>query len=152
MYTATVQITINKFAPITKSGPSIDASLSLPTNTSAPGSGGSKVFPKAKQSPQKIVVCPPPGYVGAVQITFQLANAAYVLVGMAVIPELSHGSAGRLQFRSVSISRDCYGSQMTVTDACLKEFANIPFTYVILVQEISSGAIGLIDPEVDNEN
>jgi hypothetical protein len=152
MYTATVQVTINSFAPISKSGPSIDATLSLPTNTSAPGSGGSKVFPKAQQTPQKITVCPPPTYVGAVQLTFQLADPAYVLVGIAVIPEESQGSAGRQQFRTVSINRDPSGSQMVVTDACLPLYNNVNFTYVMLVQQISSGLIGKIDPDIDNEN
>jgi len=44
------------------------------------------------------------------------------------------------------------GSQLTVTDACMNACVGIEYTYVILVQEVASGNIGLIDPGIENEN
>ena len=41
---------------------------------------------------------------------------------------------------------------MTVADACLDRYNGVEFTYVILVQEVATGNIGLIDPGIENES
>lgn len=154
MYTATVQITINQFAPISYArGTTIDATLSAPKNTSATGSGGSKVFSGNGQS---ITVKVPKGYTGAVQITFQLPDPNNVLVGIAVGPTTTPTGAsyGRREFRTVTINRDASGSQMTITDACVPSLSQVDYTYVILVQNVSgpnAGKIGIIDPDIETE-
>ncbi len=148
MYSATIQIRINSFAPITSG--QIGATLSPPNNTSAPGTGGRNVF---SGSGQNILVDVPPTYVGAVQLVFQLPDPNYVLLGISVDPTAAPDgtSVGRQEFRTITINRDPSGSQLTVTDACNREFGNIDFQYVILVQQVSSGAIGIIDPGIDDE-
>ena len=155
MFTATVPIVITTFNPISSQGPTIVAALGPLTNTSAPHSGGSTVFGGTGQS---ITVTTPPTYTGAVQLTFQLNDSNNVLVGVAVKTKTPKGgtataSAGRQQFRTVSINRDQTGSQMVVTDTCLAQFNTVLFDYVILVQAVTgpnAGAIGIIDPDETN--
>jgi hypothetical protein len=147
MYTATVQIQINAFNPIAPGGPSINATLSLPT----PGPGSQTVFNQS--TPTQLVVTTPKGYVGLVQVTFQLADPNNVLLGISVDPTTTPkgSSVGRTEFPSILINRDSSGSQLTVTDACLGNYANIDFDYVILVQNVPTGQIGIIDPDWDDE-
>ena len=151
MYTATVQITINQFAPISGQGPNIAATLAPPNNTSpTPPPPGPPVF---SVNGDLITICVAQSYVGAVQLTFQLPDPNYVLLGIAVDPTgtPSGTSVGRQQFRTITVNRDPTGSQLTVTDACLGDFNTIDFEYVILVQQVATGAIGIIDPGIDNE-
>ena len=154
MFTATVVITINQFSPISYTKKNyIDATLGPPKNTSAPGSGGKKVFGGGGQ---QITVKVPKAYAGAVQLTFQLPDPNYVLVGVAMHPTPTKDGVcvGRQQFRSIAINRDLSGSQMTVTDACLADFLNVNFKYVILIEACTgpdAGKIGVIDPDIDNE-
>jgi hypothetical protein len=61
------------------------------------------------------------------------------------------GDVGQMEFRDVSINRDAYGSQMTVTDSCIHECDHVTYSYVILVQETATANIGLIDPDVETE-
>ena len=151
MYTATVQVTINQFNPIGSPSGNIAATLSAPNNTSAPGTGGKKVF--SGGSAEQLTVTLSNNYLGAVQLTYQLPDPTYVLLGISVNPTTvgSGSSVGRQQFRTITISRDPTGSQLTVTDSCLPGFNMIDFNYVILVQQVSNGQIGLIDPDIDNK-
>jgi len=153
MYTATVPITITTFNPITPKGPTIAATLSALNNTSPQGSGGSKVFTFTPAT-GKITVNVPKGYAGAVQITYQLSTADYILLGVSVQPSSSNPSgSGRQVFRTIIINRDPSSSQMTVTDSCSFPPGQnkLSFDYYILVQRASDGAIGVIDPDIDNE-
>jgi hypothetical protein len=56
-----------------------------------------------------------------------------------------------MEFRDVQLNRDPFESQMTVTDSCNPIFDGQDFKYVILVQEVKTGNIGLIDPDVETE-
>lgn len=152
MYTATVSISINSFQPINAGY--VQATFSPPNNTSAPGSGGSKVFSGANG---KVIVSLPKGYTGAVQIAFQLPDSNYVLSGIAVNPTAVKGgtSYGRQQLRSVVINRDDSGSQMIVTDGCMPQFSGVDYDFLILVQSVSGstgGQVGAIDPDIDTQN
>jgi hypothetical protein len=149
MYTANVLLGIQKFVSMTGifgQSPTIVATIAPPRDTSA--------LPPAKPvfsgNGETIVVTVPSGYLGSVQLTYQLPDPKYVLLGLAF--KGPNGGVGRLEFRSVAINRDVYGSQLTVTDACVNQCVGIEYTYVILVQEVASGNIGLIDPGIENEN
>lgn len=159
MYTATVLITIppGAFVPmsgIVENSKSIDAIIGAPKDTSPPSpqpaifSGGSG---------ESIQITVPAGYQGSVQLTYQLPDNEYTFVGIAFTQagpapqqaQVLKESTSRLEFPQVIIQRDLTGSQMIVTDECLSQFNNIVFAYVILVQHVASGNIGLIDPDIE---
>ena len=150
MYTATVLLNITAFVPMSghvSASPSISAVIAPPHDTSPPPPPPQPVFSGNGES---IVITVPRGYTGAVQLTYQLPDTRYVLLGAAY--RGPHGGVGRVLFPALSVSRDPYGSQMTVTDSCANGFNNLDFSYVILVQEVTSGNIGLIDPDIKNNN
>ena len=148
MYTATVLIAIEEFVPMTGvvgQSPSIAATISPPRDTSAQPAP----VPVFSGDGESILITVPKGYVGSVQLTYQLPDPRYVLLGVAF--KGPNGGVGRVEFRAIGIERDIYGSQLTVTDACMNVCNGIEFTYVILVQEVATGNIGLIDPDIENE-
>lgn len=150
MYTATVLLVVKEFVPmngVTGESSSIAAIISPPKDTSPPSPVSGQVFSGDGES---LVVTTPKGYAGSVQLTYQLPDPRYALLGIAF--KNPNGGVGRVEFRSVGISRDIYGSQMTVTDSCVNPLDGVDYTYVILVQEVASGNIGLIDPDWENEN
>ena len=148
MYTATVLIEIEKFVPMTTGafveGDNIVAVINPPTDTSPPPYPETPVFSGDGES---ITITIPKGYQGSVQLTFQLPDSKYVILGAAF--KSPNGGVGREEFRNVIVERDIYGSQMTVTDECMEECDGVTFAYVILVQEVATAMIGLIDPDVD---
>ncbi len=151
MYTATVLLSIEKFVPMSTGefavSTSIVATINPPTDTSPPPKTTVPVFSGDGQS---ITITVPNGYKGSVQLTYQLPDPRYVMLGLAF--KGPDGGVGRLEFRDVVVYRDPYGSELTVTDSCMQEFSGVTFAYVILVQEVATAAIGLIDPDVDTEN
>lgn len=149
MYTATVLLEIREFIPMTGDfgkSPSIIAYISPPKDTSPPPQPLTPVFSGDGES---ITITVPKGYPGSVQLTYQLPSPKYLLLGLAFKAE--NGSVGELEFRTVTINRDSFGSQLTVTDSCLNTFNDVTYAYVILVQEVATGNIGLIDPDVETE-
>jgi hypothetical protein len=78
-----------------------------------------------------------------------LSDPRYVLLGAAF--KNPNGGVGQEEFRDVGIERDPYGSEMVITDACIHECNNVTYDYVILVQEVSTANIGLIDPDVETQ-
>ena len=149
MYTATVLLTIEKFIPMSGiygQGQSIVATISPPTDTSPPPYPDDEVFSGDGESIQVTI---PANYPGSVQLTFQLPDPRYVLLGVSF--RGPNGGAGRMEFRTVTINRDPFCSQMTVTDACANKFDQVDFDYVILVQEVATANIGLIDPDIETE-
>lgn len=147
MYTATVQITINQFMPmngIVAESPSIDATIAPPVNTSPQPQ--TEVF---SGDGQLIVIKVPAGYEGKVSLTYQLPDPRYVLLGFAF--DDPQGDVGCLQFPGIEIERDPTGGDATVICSCDPDFYNVDYSYVILVQEVATGNIGLIDPDVEVE-
>jgi hypothetical protein len=147
MYSATVLLSIQEFVPMTGifgQSPAIVAVVNPPEDISPPPYPETPVFAGDGQS---ITITVPTDYLGSVQLIYQLPDPKYVLLGAAF--RSPNGGAGRLEFRSAAVSRDPYGSQMVVTDACIAECNGVEFSYVILVQEVSTGNIGLIDPDVE---
>lgn len=156
MYTATVLLTIEEFIPMTgivAASESIKAIIGQPHDTSPPSPQPAEFSGDGESI--KIVV--PPGYQGSVQLTYQLPDPRYTLVGIAFTEsapapsqtQALQDSISRLEFPQVIIQRDITGSQMIVTDDCLDQLNNVVFDYVILVQHVESGNIGLIDPEIE---
>jgi hypothetical protein len=149
MYTANVLLAVQEFVPMTGvfgQSPAMMATISPPRDTSATPAPQ----PVFSGDGETITVTVPNKYVGSVEITYQLPDPRYALLGLAF--KGPNGGVGRVEFRSVSIKRDVYGSQITVTDACVERYNGVEFTYVILVQEVASGNIGLIDPGIENES
>jgi len=154
MYSATVLLKINSFLPMSGvwgEGPSIQAYIAPPKDISPGPEPASPIFTtKTKKSGQSIVINVPNAYPGRVQLIYQLPDPRYVLLGLAF--RGPNGGVGRVEFRDVALIRDPFGSQMTVTDSCDPNFDNVDFQYVILVQEVATGNIGLIDPDVETED
>jgi hypothetical protein len=152
-YIALVEIGIEKFVPMTGvygESPSIVATISPPKDISPPPQPSTPVF---SGNGEFIKVTVPKDYTGAVQIVYQLQDPRYVLLGAAF--KSPTGGVGETEFREILLERDPASSQMTVTDACLPSWDKVNFSYVILVQEASTGNIGLIDPGIEtdtNEN
>lgn len=147
MYTATVLLTIEKFVPMSGiygQSPSIVAKIGEP-NDITPNPNPNTFTGDGKS----ITITVPKGYDGSVQIIYQLPDPAYVLLGVAF--KGPNGGVGREEFRTVGINRDDYGSVMVVTDECMNEAYGVTYSYVILVQEVSTANIGLIDPDVTTE-
>jgi hypothetical protein len=84
-----------------------------------------------------------------VKIQYSLPDPRYVLLGAAFNP--NGPGAGRQEFPTVTLKRDVNGSTMVVTDKSLPAFQGIDYTYVILVQQVATGFIGLIDPDLEND-
>lgn len=84
-----------------------------------------------------------------VKIQYQLADARYVLLGAAFKPQ--GPGAGRQEFPTITLRRTVTGSTMTVHDASLAASLGVDYTYVILVQEVATGCIGIIDPDLEND-
>lgn len=149
MYSATVLLTIEKFKPmsgVVAKSPTIDAVIGAPQDISPPPHPADPVFSGDGES---ITITVPEGYNGTVQLIYQLPDPKYVILGAAF--RSPNGGAGRLEFRDVDLYRDSFGSEMTVTDECLDQYYGDTFSYVILVQEVGTGNIGLIDPDVETD-
>lgn len=150
MYTATTQLSITEFVPmsgVVDASPSIKATISPPINTSPQPIG--QDTPVFTGDGQSITVTVLKTYVGSTQLTYQLFDPRYVLLGLAF--RNVRGGAGRIEFNCVDIDRDPGSSQIVVTDTCNPALVGIDYSYVILIQEVESGFIGLIDPNITTE-
>lgn len=149
MYSATVLIAIEKFVPMTgdfDESPSIIAKIAPPTDISPPPHPETDVFSGDGES---ITITIPKGYQGSVQLIYQLPNPQYMLLGAAF--KCDSTSVGQVEFPTMAISRDPYGSTMVVTNACTHSSDGKEYQYVILVQEVASANIGLIDPDIETK-
>lgn len=134
--TATLAVTINAFYPIGAIYP-VNYQLALV-------SGNPKAFTLADG---KLTITVPVGT--EVQINYQLNDPRYVLLGIAFNP--NGPGAGRQEFPEVVLNRTTTGSSMSVFDESLASFQGVDYTYVILVQEVATGCIGIIDPDIEND-
>lgn len=150
MYTATVLIEIEQFVPMSTGAfaesTSIKAKIYPPTDTSPPPAPPVPVF---SGDGQKILITVPKGYDGSVQLTYQLPEPKYVFIGVAF--KNPNGGVGCEEFRDSDIYRDPYGSELTVTDSCINEYDNVTFAYVLVIQEVATAALGIIDPDVETQ-
>lgn len=96
---------------------------------------------------------------GPVRLIFNLPDPRYVLIGAAWQADVRDNCVGEKTFPSVLVERDSSaqpwwqpvnspGSFLTVTDN-----AQNPghYEYVLLIQDVSTGEIGMFDPSMENE-
>lgn len=150
MYSATVLLTIpdGAFVPTNGCvcpGPTVSAVIGAPKDISPPHEG--TVF---SGDGETIVISPPAGYQGSVQLIYQLPDENYTLLGLAFDPV--DGGVGQQEFPEYIVDRDPTGSQITVTDALWSGGNGVSYRYGIIVQQTASGLIGIIDPYIDTEN
>jgi hypothetical protein len=148
MYSAQINITITQFTPtdgIIGSGNSVAATLSEPVNTSPNPVPGTFTG-----SGQNLTVNVSPQYDGQVQLNLNLSSPHYILIGVAFTP--SSGRLGRTEFPVIANNRSSHQSLLTITDICDPAESNILFNYGIVVQQVSTGQIGIIDPRVETDN
>jgi hypothetical protein len=88
-----------------------------------------------------------------VLINYQLADIKHVLLGIALKSNgtAPGGGVGRQEFPTITLNRDTNGSTMAVLDESLPASQTIDYSYVILVQQVSTGFIGVIDPDIEND-
>jgi len=134
--TATITVTIDAFFPIGSIYP-INSTLALTA-------GDPQVF---NLSGDTLTITVPSGT--PVIINYVLNDSRYVLLGIAFNP--NGAGAGRKEFPQVALTRTLSNSTMSVTDASLAAFQGVHYTYVILVQEVATGSIGIIDPDIEND-
>ena len=88
-----------------------------------------------------------------VQLAFDLTNPptgpGHVLLGVAFAANQSDLTVGMHTFPNILICREPNGSCMTVTDQP-QDVGKQHYGYVILVQSIATGEIGMIDPDISN--
>ena len=142
-YTATILISGIQFVPMSgnvQSTPCTEADLALqpPPKSQSPG-----IF---TMEGEVILVSVPEGFSGQVVLNFTLPDARYTLLGLAFLP--SADGVGIDEFPAVSLSRNEGASNLAVTDDYLKADDDILFDFLILVQDVSSGDIGAIDPMI----
>ena len=135
--TATINVTIGAFYPIGAIYP-LGYTLAL-------AGGDPTVFSFQNN---KLTIRVPVGT--PVQIQYQLNDPAYVLIGIAFKPCGSAG-AGRLEFPVVTATRNPLSSTLVVQDASLASYQGTDFSYVIVVQQVATGFIGIIDPDIEND-
>ncbi|WP_438480970.1 hypothetical protein [Oleiharenicola lentus] len=96
---------------------------------------------------------------GPIRLIFNLPDPRYVLLGVAWQADVRQNNVGEKTFPSVFIERDACvdasfksglssGTFLTITDN-----AQNPgyYEYVLLIQDVSTGEIGMFDPGMDNE-
>jgi hypothetical protein len=95
------------------------------------------------------IVTPQPG---GVSLAFQLNDPDYTLIGIDFVNGPA-GCVGRTEFPSVALSRTTTSSTMVVTDNDVadQDAPNGLYTFLILVQQTSTGLLGSIDPRVKND-
>ena len=146
MYSALIEITITGFQPTEGGiGNSVTAQLSAPRDISA-----QPIPHMFRGDGQNLVVVTPLNYTGQVQLNLQLNDPTYILIGVAFTP--ASGRLGRTEFPVIANNRSSGQSLLTITDECDPNENNLNFNYGIVVQQVASGAIGIIDPRVETEN
>lgn len=142
-YTATITITGIAFTPLSgpiASPPYTGAELTL---LPSPPDQPPGIFTGDGES---IVVAAPADFTGSIVIQFTLDDPNHTLLGLVFLPSDNH--TGVSEFPSISLSRSQGKSVLSVTDDYLKADDDITFDYRILVQRLSTGDIGAIDPKI----
>lgn len=143
--TDTLAITITKFRPLGGVFP-ISATMSLPP-------GVTQDFP-IQVDGTNITMGVHEGT--RVQLVFHLLDPDHILLGVAFATDSSVAPAGQTTFPDIEVTRTIstqgipIGSRMILTDSPQATTAQ-SFDYVILVQSVRTGEIGIIDPRIIND-
>jgi hypothetical protein len=163
VYIATVPVTITKFLPMTSGVYGADPGTQkqciqgqcIQATFGAIQTAQPTVFSATGKS---ITISLPRPYPCLVQLFFVLADTRYVLLGVAFKSPTNPASVGRQDFPGIVINRNPSGGQQQPTESVMLveetyggSSTPVSFNYVILVQEVASGNIGVIDPEIETE-
>lgn len=154
MSQAIIPITINTFKPMngniaadTRGTDVIDAAFGPLSSTSDDGFQISMGGPDGKS----IIITRMENATGTlVKLNYQLQSTAYVLNGVAFLP-IDNSNHTRDVFPQFHLNRTSSDSSICVDDNFDSANKASLFTYVILVEEIATERIGIIDPAVTNE-
>ncbi len=139
MPTGTFNITINKFRPLGGVFPISATMLPATDNPKFITIHGKNITVKGK-TPVKLVFC--------------LANAdpatGFAILGVAFGANSSSVTVGMHTFPTIIIDRSPTCSTMTVADHP-QDVGVQHYDYVILVQSVATGEIGIIDPAMVND-
>ncbi len=137
----TFTITINKFRPLGGAFPVSAHMVPSPNNPKCITIHGENITVKCKEP---------------VQLIFQLPNPAlnqgFVLIGVAFAANSPSVTVGLHTFPTVLINRLPDNSTLTVTDQPQNLGTPQRYDYVILVQSVATGEIGIIDPDIENDD
>ena len=139
LLSATFNITIHTFRPLGGVFPITASMAPAPSNPPSITISEKNITVKGK--------CP-------VQLIFTLQNPpnepGYVLLGVAFAANQADVTVGMHTFPTILIDRLPKSSSMTVTDQP-QDVGKQHYGYVILIQSIATGEIGIIDPAMRNE-
>jgi hypothetical protein len=136
--TAAIRIHLNKFRPL---GSVVACSASMELADS--GEGAVSLSGK-----NLILKRPGANEEAEVDLAFFLDATNYVLLGIT-FSRTDGADVGQTEFPKVLIETVSPDRKMTVCDM-RQTVAN--YDYAILVQEVATGLVGLIDPEIENTN
>lgn len=153
-------LAIQTFNPISNGSSccpfTISATTTEPLNQSWVVLSGTPTTPGGltfQGSGSNIQVTPPTG--DALQMTFTLADSAYALVGLYFTAQIVGGPdpsiMGMTDFPSISCNATFNGGAYSGSTLQVLDVSGLTQTYVykIVVQRLSDGALGLIDPTIE---
>ena len=143
MPTGTFTITVNKFRPIGGAFPTSAHMTPDKDNPPCITIQGENITVKGKNPVQLIFKLPIP--------QLQPPVPGFVLIGIAFAANSPVVTVGMHTFPNVNIDRKPDSSTMTVTDQPQNLGTPQRYDYIIIVQSIASGEIGIIDPDIDNQ-
>ena len=142
MPTGTFKITINKFRSLGGAFPTSAHMTPDKDNPPCITIQGENITVKGKE-PVKLIF--------ELAIKQQTSEPGHVLLGVAFAANSPSVTVGLHTFPIVEITRRPDGSTMTVTNQPQNLGVPQRYDYVILVQSVDTGDIGIIDPDFVNE-
>lgn len=154
MSQATIPITINTFKPMNGNTAAAARGIDVIDFAFGPFSSfsddGFKISMGGADGKSLIITRETNARGTTVNLNYQLQSTAYVLNGVAFLP-INNSIHTRDVFPQFHLNRTSTDSSICVDDVFDSANKANLFTYVILVEEIATGSIGIIDPDIRNE-